>query len=55
MSCWQTIQDYGLRSLGIGERGLPKADITLCDLTGVGVQDTAIVDLARRRASQPAS
>ncbi|WP_120501910.1 ABC transporter permease [Roseovarius sp. EL26] len=31
MSCWQTIQDYGLRSLGIGERGLPKADITLCE------------------------
>ena len=27
-----------------------EADITLCDLTGVGVQDTAIVDLARRRA-----
>ena len=31
MSCWQTIQDYGLRSLGIGERLLPKADITLCE------------------------
>ncbi|SLN10782.1 Histidine transport system permease protein HisM [Roseovarius albus] len=31
MSCWQTIHDYGLRSLGIGERGLPKADITLCE------------------------
>ncbi|MDF1801880.1 ABC transporter permease subunit [Thalassovita sp.] len=30
MSCWQTIQDYGLRSIGIGERLLPKADFTLC-------------------------
>ena len=31
MSCWQTIQDYGLRSLGYGERLLPRADITLCE------------------------
>ncbi|PWE32032.1 amino acid ABC transporter permease [Maritimibacter sp. 55A14] len=31
MSCWQTIQDYGLRSLGIGERLLPRSDFTLCD------------------------
>lgn len=31
MSCWQTIQDYALRSLGYGERILPKADITLCE------------------------
>jgi polar amino acid transport system permease protein len=31
MSCWQTIQDYGLRSLGIGERLLPTGDITLCE------------------------
>ena len=30
MSCWQTIQDYGLRSIGIGERLLPKDDFTLC-------------------------
>ncbi|MEC7297577.1 MAG: ABC transporter permease subunit [Pseudomonadota bacterium] len=30
MSCLQTIADYGLRSIGIGERLLPKADITLC-------------------------
>lgn len=30
MSCLQTIADYGLRSMGIGERLLPKADITLC-------------------------
>ena len=30
MSCWQTIQDYGLRSIGIGERLLPKSDFTLC-------------------------
>ncbi len=31
MSCWQAIQDYGLRSLGYGERLLPRADITLCE------------------------
>ena len=31
MSCWQTIQDYGLRSLGYGERLLPRSDFTLCD------------------------
>ncbi|MBD3764435.1 MAG: ABC transporter permease subunit [Rhodobacterales bacterium] len=30
MSCLQTIADYGLRSLGIGERLLPRADFTLC-------------------------
>jgi len=30
MSCWQTIQDYGLRSIGIGERLLPKTDFTIC-------------------------
>ena len=30
MSCWQTIQDYGLRSMGYGERLLPKEDFTLC-------------------------
>jgi len=29
-SCWQTIGDYGLRSIGIGERLLPKTDFTLC-------------------------
>ena len=40
MSCWQTVQDYGLRSIGIGERLLPKTDITLCEqivLIGSGV------------------
>ncbi|CTQ31641.1 ABC transporter permease [Jannaschia rubra] len=31
MSCWQTIADYGLRSLGIGERLLPRSDFTLCE------------------------
>jgi polar amino acid transport system permease protein len=31
MSCWQTIQDYALRSVGIGERLLPKTEITLCE------------------------
>lgn len=30
MSCVQTIMDYGLRSIGIGERLLPKTDFTLC-------------------------
>ena len=31
MSCLQTLQDYGLRSLGYGERMLPRTDFTLCD------------------------
>ncbi|MHC0053252.1 ABC transporter permease [Actibacterium sp. D379-3] len=31
MSCWQTVQDYGLRSIGIGERLLPRADFTICE------------------------
>ncbi len=31
MSCWQTIQDYGLRSMGYGERLLPRTDFTLCE------------------------
>ncbi len=31
MSCGQTILDYGLRSIGIGARLLPKTDITLCE------------------------
>lgn len=30
-SCLQTISDYGLRSLGFGERLLPRGDFTLCD------------------------
>jgi His/Glu/Gln/Arg/opine family amino acid ABC transporter permease subunit len=30
MSCWDVIQAYGLRSLGVGEKLLPTADITLC-------------------------
>ena len=30
MSCWETIQAYGLRSLGLGERALPSTDFTLC-------------------------
>ncbi|WP_417674671.1 ABC transporter permease [Pseudodonghicola sp.] len=30
MSCWATIQDYGLRSIGMGERLLPRNDFTLC-------------------------
>ena len=31
MSCWETIQSYGLRSIGMGERLLPRSDFTLCD------------------------
>lgn len=30
-ACLQTIADYGLRSMGVGERLLPKANITLCE------------------------
>ena len=30
-SCLQTLSDYGLRSIGYGERLLPKVDITLCE------------------------
>ena len=30
MSCWDTIADYSLRSIGFGERLLPKEDFTLC-------------------------
>ncbi len=31
MSCWQTVQDYGLRAIGIGERLLPREGFTLCE------------------------
>ena len=31
MSCWQTLQDYAFRSLGYGERLLPRNDFTLCE------------------------
>ncbi|MBJ3761227.1 ABC transporter permease subunit [Maribius pontilimi] len=31
MSCAETIQDYALRSIGIGERLLPRSDFTLCE------------------------
>ena len=31
MSCFETLQDYGLRAIGIGERLLPKSDFTLCE------------------------
>jgi polar amino acid transport system permease protein len=30
MTCWETLQAYGLRSIGIGEKLLPRTDITLC-------------------------
>ena len=30
MSCGQTILDYGLRAIGIGERLLPRTEIDLC-------------------------
>lgn len=31
MTCFETLQAYGLRSLGIGENLLPTTNITLCD------------------------
>ena len=31
MSCAQTIQDYAFRSIGFGERLLPREDYTLCE------------------------
>ncbi len=40
MSCVETITDYALRSVGIGQRLLPKTDITLCEqvvLIGSGI------------------
>lgn len=30
MTCWQTIGDYAFRSLGFGEKLLPRTDFTLC-------------------------
>jgi polar amino acid transport system permease protein len=30
MSCWDTLLDYGLRSIGIGERLLPRSDYSFC-------------------------
>lgn len=30
MTCWQTIGDYAFRSLGYGEKLLPRTDFTLC-------------------------
>ncbi|GGH55871.1 ABC transporter permease subunit [Frigidibacter albus] len=30
MSCWETIGDYAFRSLGFGERLLPRSGFTLC-------------------------
>jgi polar amino acid transport system permease protein len=31
MTCWEAFQAYALRSIGIGERLLPRQDIGLCD------------------------
>ena len=31
MSCLTTIQDYALRSIGLGKRLLPSSDITVCE------------------------
>ena len=30
MTCWETIQAYGLRAVGIGQQLLPREDFTLC-------------------------
>ena len=31
MSCWETVQAYAFRSVGVGERLLPRSDFTLCE------------------------
>ncbi|GGX54524.1 amino acid ABC transporter permease [Tateyamaria omphalii] len=31
MSCWETIQAYAFRSIGFGERLLPRSDFTICE------------------------
>ena len=31
MSCWETFTGYALRSIGLGERLLPRSDFTLCE------------------------
>jgi polar amino acid transport system permease protein len=31
MSCWETVQSYAFRSLGFGERLLPRSDFTICE------------------------
>ncbi|MEX2518987.1 MAG: ABC transporter permease subunit [Paracoccaceae bacterium] len=31
MSCLESLSSYGLRALGVGERLLPRSDITICD------------------------
>ncbi len=37
MSCWETLGQYAFRSLGFGERLLPRSDFTLCQqLTLIG-------------------
>jgi len=30
MSCWETVADYAFRSIGFGERLLPRSDFTVC-------------------------
>ncbi|HOZ34879.1 MAG TPA: ABC transporter permease subunit, partial [Tabrizicola sp.] len=30
MTCWETLQAYAFRSIGLGENLLPKSDFTLC-------------------------
>ena len=30
MTCWETLQAYAFRSVGVGENLLPKTDFTLC-------------------------
>jgi polar amino acid transport system permease protein len=30
MSCWETVQNYGLRAIGYGENLLPKTDFNIC-------------------------
>ena len=30
MTCWETVQAYAFRAIGLGETALPKSDFTLC-------------------------
>ena len=53
MSCWATVQDYALRSIGIGERLLPREDFTICQqvtLIGSGMiwKNTVLSNRCRR-------
>jgi ornithine cyclodeaminase len=48
----KTFSELGQVIAGLRPGRLSKGEITLCDLTGTGVQDTAIANLAFRHANQ---